>query len=127
MSIETLLDVEIEDQLNKLNGQEANTKEYEAAVNNITKLIDKRIDIYRIDSELEDKAKSRKEDNKIKVEELNNDKNNRLIGHGLTIAGIIIPSAITIWGTLKSLKFEEEGTVTTIMGRGFINKLLPKK
>ena len=29
--------------------------------------------------------------------------------------------------TLTSLKFEEEGTVTTIVGRGFVNKLLPKK
>ena len=55
------------------------------------------------------------------------EKRDRRIKNGITIAGIVIPSLITIWGTIKSLNFEKEGTVTTIMGRGFINKLLPKK
>ena len=55
------------------------------------------------------------------------EKRDRRIKNGITIAGIVIPSVITIWGTIKSLNFEKEGTVTTIMGRGFINKLLPKK
>ena len=55
------------------------------------------------------------------------EKRDRRIKNGITIAGIVIPSIITIWGTIKSLNFEKEGTVTTIMGRGFINKLLPKK
>ena len=54
------------------------------------------------------------------------EKKDRLIKNILTGAGIIIPLGVTVWGTLKTLKFEEEGTVTTLMGRGFINKLFPK-
>ena len=58
---------------------------------------------------------------------MEDEKKDRLIRNCISAAGIIIPSLLTIWGTFKTFKFEQEGTVTTIMGRGFINKLLPKK
>ena len=59
--------------------------------------------------------------------QMEEEKKDRWIKNGLAAAGIIIPTLVTIWGTVKSIKFEETGTITTIMGRGFINKLLPKK
>ena len=55
------------------------------------------------------------------------DRKDRRFKNGIALGGIVLPLAVTIWGTLKTLKFEEEGTVTTMMGRGFINKLIPKK
>ena len=64
---------------------------------------------------------------KLKLKQMEEDKKDRLIKNCMTAAGIVIPSVLTIWGTLKSLEFEKTGTVTTIMGRGFINKLLPRK
>ena len=63
----------------------------------------------------------------MRTQQMNNEQRDRMITNAITAAGIVIPSLITIWGTFKTLKFEEQGTVTTIMGRGFINKLLPKK
>ena len=59
--------------------------------------------------------------------QLQDEKKDRLVKNVLTLLGIAVPTVVTIWGTNKSLKFEETGSVTTIMGRGFINKLLPKK
>ena len=58
---------------------------------------------------------------------MEDERKDRLVRNGITIASIVIPTAVTIWGTLKSFKFEETGTVTTTIGRGFINKLIPKK
>ena len=58
---------------------------------------------------------------------MDEEKKDRLVKNIITAAGIVLPLVITVWGTKVSLKFEEEGTFTTIMGRGFINKLLPKK
>ena len=59
--------------------------------------------------------------------QLESERKDRIIKNCISIAGIIIPVIVTIWGTKKSFEFEKEGTITTIMGRGFINKLLPKK
>ena len=76
------------------------------------------------------KADAKAADEKKKLDEVDKmeeEKKDRLVKNCISIGGIVLPVAVTIWGTLKSLKFEESGTVTTIMGRGFINKLLPKK
>lgn len=66
-------------------------------------------------------------DRKLKLEEIKSTNKLRIIGILVDVAGIILPLTVTIWGTKKSIEFEREGTFTTIMGRGFINKLLPKK
>lgn len=135
-SIETKLHVEIEDELDELYGVKDETKR-KAGVDDVSKLLDRAIKMEELGLEhdrikLEEKKvelerkKLEVEDEKAKLQ-LTDDRHDRLIKNGLTAAGIIIPAAITIWGTIKSIKFEETGTITTIMGRGFISKLLPKK
>lgn len=127
MSIRTLLEVEIEEEFEKLNNIEVGSEQYKVTVDGLTKLIDRSIEIEKHRDELEEKTENRKIDIDYKSKQVEDENKDRLIKNGLTLAGIVIPSVITIWGTLKSLKFEKDGTVTTIMGRGFINKLLPKK
>ena len=140
-----LLESEISAEFKTLENMELGSDEYKSVVDGLTKLIDRSINLDKLDIDKEEKIKDRESDSNYKVEQLNNDKSyrdsdiilrtqqmtneqrDRMITTAITAAGIIIPSLITIWGTIKTLKFEEQGTVTTIMGRGFINKLLPKK
>lgn len=142
--IKELLDMEISNELSDLGDLERGSETYKVAVDGITKLMDKRIEMEKLErdtqakdkdreieskkaeGDLTDKAKSREIDEK-KLAQIANEKNDQLFKNGIAIAGIVIPSMITIWGTFKTLKFEETGTVTTIMGRGFVNKLIPKK
>lgn len=116
MSIPTKLEIEIDDELEALAGMKKGSEEYKATVDGLGKLLDRAIEIERLENEQEEKAIVRKEE-----------KNDRLIKNCLTAAGILIPTMVTIWGTVVSLNFEKEGTITTGIGRGFINKLLPKK
>ena len=116
MSIETLLRSRIQKDLKVLDGLERGSESHKATVDEVTKLVDRVIEIEKLAIDSQDKTDSRDEEKK-----------DRLIRNIINVAGIIIPSAITIWGTLKTLEFEKEGTVTTMMGRGFIGKLLPKK
>lgn len=64
---------------------------------------------------------------KLKLKQIQEDRTDRWIKNGIAIAGIILPIGLSVWGTFKSFEFEKEGTITTIMGRGYINKLIPKK
>lgn len=116
MNIEKLLHVEIKDEFDALSGMEKGSDEYKTTVDGLSKLMDKAIEMERIGLESDEKEAAREEERK-----------DRLVKNVLTGAGIIIPTLVTIWGTCKSIKFEETGTITTIMGRGFIQKLLPKK
>jgi hypothetical protein len=127
MAIRNLLELEIEEEFEKLNKMEVGTEQYKTTVDGLTKLLDRSIEIDKHRDELDEKDKNREIDKDFKSKQVEDEKKDRKIKNGLTLAGIVIPSVITIWGTLKSLKFEKDGTVTTIMGRGFINKLLPKK
>lgn len=115
-NIETLLHEEIATKFEKLSEMDAGTQEYEHAVSSVTKLMDRVIEMERLDSEIQDKSETQKEEKK-----------DRLIRNIISGAGIVLPILVTVWGTKKSFEFEKEGTITTIMGRGFINKLLPKK
>lgn len=127
MDIKTLLEKEIQNEFELLDDMEVGTEEYVKTVDGLAKLMDRAIVIDKNESEVEEKETSRAIESDFRERQLNEDKKDRLTRNCIAAAGIIIPSIITIWGTLKTLKFEEEGTITTIMGRGFINKLLPKK
>lgn len=121
--VKTLLNEEIQMELENLKDLEMGTDEHKISVDLITKLLDREIELKKLENE----ESKRVEDNDFKKFQAKEENKDRLIRNGLTAAGIVIPTIVTIWGTLKTLKFEETGTVTTMMGRGFVNKLLPKK
>lgn len=142
--IKQTLEKEIKSEFEKLRGLDIGSEEYKTTVDGITKLLDRVIDVEKLEKdakaksqdreieskkvngELTEKAESIKIEEK-KLEQITNEKNDQIFKNAIAIAGIVVPSLITIWGTFKTLKFEETGTVTTIMGRGFVNKLIPKK
>lgn len=128
--IKDLLDKEIQRELDDLDEVQVGSEEYKSTVEGISKLIDRRNEMDKID--LEERKyylSERIETNRINREKSLNEHNekDRLIQNLISVGSILIPVFVTVWGTYKTLKFEETGTVTTIMGRGFINKLLPKK
>ena len=116
MDIQTLLNKEVKHELEDLSTMELGTEQYKATVDGITKLVDRTIELEKIEIACQEKDVQMREE-----------KVDRWVRHGIAVGGIIIPVVVTIWGTVKSFEFEKEGTVTTMMGRGFINKLLPKK
>lgn len=138
MSVRKLLENEIESELQTLEDLTFNSEEHKVAIDGLTKLLDKYNEANRIELEYQDKVESRESakelkkmeleaDTEIKKKQMEDDNKDRLVKNGLTAASIFGGFALTVWGTYKSIKFEETGSITTIMGRGFIQKLLPKK
>ena len=123
MSIRTLLNEEIKNEFNDLKKMELGSETYKTTVDGLTKLVDRAIELEKIDVEQNENYENRQ----VELSKIEDDRKDQFVRNVLTGAGIIIPTAVTIWGTIKSINFEKEGTITTIMGRGFIQKLLPKK
>ena len=126
-NIETLLHEEIQYGFDALSKMERGSEIHKTTVDEVAKLFDKAIEIEKIEVEAKEKAKAREIEASLKRAQMEEDRKDRRFKNGIAIGGIVLPLAVTIWGTFKTLKFEEEGTVTTMMGRGFINKLIPKK
>lgn len=116
MNVRSLLTKEIESEFEALEDIEVGTDEYRTTVDGITKLVDRAIELEKFDREQYSKAIAADDERK-----------DRIVKNGIAVAGIAIPSLITIWGTIKSIKFEQEGTITTFAGRSFFNKLFSKK
>ena len=127
MNIEHLLYDEMETEFEKLRDKEPGSDEHKAIVDELVKLMDRAIEMEKVNNDCEDKTEIRENEQALKKQQFEDEKRDRLIKNIISIAGIALPLMVTIWGTKVSLKFEEEGTFTTLMGRGFINKLLPKK
>nr|DAM97027.1 MAG TPA: hypothetical protein [Caudoviricetes sp.] len=127
MDIEALLKREIEDEFEVFQNMTLGTDDYKMTIDGLTKLLDRHIELKKIDYDHEEKAKNREYDNQLKIKQMEEDQKDRWIKNGIAIASFVIPSLITIWGTKKSFEFEKTGTITTIMGRGFLNKLISKK
>lgn len=114
--LKTLLNEEIQEEIVALKGTAIGSDEYRVTVDGLTKLCDRAIEIKKVE-----------EEQALKAQQIRDEQRDRWIKNGLTAAGIIIPTGLTIWGTLVSINFEKEGTITTMMGRGFIQKMFPKK
>lgn len=127
MNINELLREEIQDELSHLEDVQSGTEEYKVAVDGVSKLTDRLIELEKLDIEREEKVENRNFEQDYKLKQMAEDKKDRKIKNGIAIAGIVLPLCVTIWGVLKSFEFEKDGTITTIMGRGFISKLIPKK
>ena len=127
MSVKALLTEEIERRLNSMEDVAMCSPEDKSAVEDLSKLLDKYNELERIEVDHKLAIDSREVENDLKREQMKEEKLDHIIKNSLTAVSVVGGFALTVWGTYKSIKFEETGTITTIMGRGFINKLLPKK
>lgn len=123
MKNETMLHEEIQSELDELSKIEVGSEKYKVAVDGVAKLMDRAIEIDKINADAQEKVESREAEIDLKLKQLEEDKKDRKVRNGIAIAGIGIPAVVSIWGTLKTLKFEEVGTVTTLAGREHLRKI----
>lgn len=127
MSMEDLLRTEVKANLENMKDLELGSKEYESAVESTCKLVDRVISIDRNADDYDLKDKAREADIEVKNIQLEKDKRNQMIQNGITVGSIVVSTAVTIWGTLASFKFEKERHCYNNFRSTVISKLLPKK
>ena len=123
MDIETMLHEKIAKDFENLKTMEVGSEEYKAASDSLTKFMDRAIEMEKVHIEREDKEESRENDKNLKLEQMADDRKDRLVRNVMTGVNILGGIGLAIWGTNKTLKFEETGTITTWAGKKFISKL----
>ena len=130
MEVKDLLVEEIVSEIGILKGMDIGTNEYKTAVDGLTKLVDRANEMEKLDIEAkaqQTQLEDREFENDLKLRQMDEERKDRIVRNSIAAAGVLIPAVLTVWGTIVSLNFEKEGTVTTIVGRGFINKIFSKK
>lgn len=123
MKNEAMLNDEIKSELEELSKIEVGTEQYKIAVEGIAKLMDRAIEIDKINTDAQYKTENMEIENSFKEKQMEADEKDRKVRNILTALGIILPTGVSIWGTLKTLKFEEVGTITTVAGKEHVRKL----
>ena len=122
-----VLDEVIEQELEAIRDMDAGSDEFKVTVDGVTKLMDKSIEMRKLSQEKEQKDADRENETNLKQQQMAEDRKDRLVKNVITVVTFAGGIALTIWGTLTSLKFEETGTVTSTAGRKFVGNLFPKK
>lgn len=123
MNIETMLHERIADDFEKLGQMEVGTDEYKSAAATLNQFMDRAIEMEKIAVDKEHKEETRINEHELKLKQMDEDRTDRIVRNALTGANIAVGAGLAIWGTFKTLKFEETGTITTSAGRKFIGKL----
>ena len=123
MSIQKLLREEIESEFKELSEITPGGDEYRVAVDGITKLMDRAIEMEKNEIDRQDRIDARDSENELKTKQMEDEKKDRFVKNLLAGVGTIGGLVVTIWGARKAWKFEETGTVASPVGRSFINKL----
>lgn len=116
MSMTTKLHVEIDDRFDDLAKLDPASKEYATAVDSVTKLMDRAIEIEKLESSETQSEKEMKEDRK-----------SRLIKNCIDVGSVVLPLAVTVWGACVSWEFEKTDSMTTSIGKKFMDKLISKR
>lgn len=122
-----LVDEEIVDEISQLKGMAVGTEEYRTTVDGIVKLMKESNESVRLKAELKKSEEAQEFEKNQKLKQAKEELIDRWVKNGLTALSIIGGFALTIWGTNKTLRFEETGTITTTAGRKHTAKLFSWK
>lgn len=124
MSMEKMLSEEIESELKVLKSTKPGDETHKATIDSVTKLMDRAIELKKLDATAAEENTTRTIETDLKLKQMQEEKKDRFIKNIMMGAKDVATIGVVIWGTVVSMNFEKEGTLTTSAGRKHLNKLL---
>lgn len=123
MNLERMTNEEIETEMAELSKMQLGTDEYKATIDGITKLMDRSIKLKELEKDSKEKAEALEAETRLKEEEIEIDKKDKRTRNVIAGVSVIGGLGVTVWGAIKSWKFEEHGYVSSSAGRKFMDNL----
>lgn len=124
MSIKTKLVKEFESEMEELSKLGVGSEEYEEAIDGVTKLADRIIEIEKNEQEASFKHYSHANENELKAMQLADENRHQWIRNAIEGVKVVGGFGLTAWAFVTSMNFEKEGTLTTEGGRTALRSLL---
>lgn len=125
MSIKTKLTEEFNDEILEISKMEVGSKEHSAAIESLTKLADRVIEIDKIENEQELKDRAQMDEVCQKNEQLKVSKVDTVLKHAGNLGKTLLMVGAGLWVYTSSMKYEEKGIIpTTDGGRSSIKQFL---
>ena len=96
MDIENLLYDEIVADFENLRTKTPGSDEHKAITDELAKLMDRAIEMKKIENESKEKAEARESEQLLKEKQFKDEKRDRLIKNVINVAGVVLPLMVTI-------------------------------
>lgn len=123
-SNKTLLRDEFKSEMEELSHIEVGTEQYKIAVDGITKLADRLIEIDKIDQDRQERIENREIETELKLMQIKEDRKDRRVKNIISAVGTGGGIGLAVWGTITSLKFDKEDIISTTLGRDWVKKTI---
>ena len=124
--IEEALWNDYNDAKSKLDGLSLDDKKAEVLIKEQDNIRNELIEYDKSVKELELKKQLSENDVKLKSKQLTTEQKNELMRNGIAIGTFLISTTVSIFTIVKTFRFDEESSVTSTMGRGVLNGVVPK-
>ena len=124
--IEEALWNDYNDAKSKLDGLSLADKKAEVLIKERDNIRNELIEYDKSVKELELKKQLSDNDVKLKSKQLTTEQKNELMRNGIAIGTFLISTTVSIFTIVKTFRFDEESSVTSTMGRGVLNGVVPK-
>lgn len=109
MQIRDGLIEEFNSELEEVSKMEVGSEAHEKAVNAVTKLADRIIEIDKIEMDSANKIEAQQNEFELKAQEIKSEKNSRMIGYCVTAGTTVVGVLVTVGVYLDSMRREAEG------------------
>lgn len=124
MSIKSLLIEEVNSEIKEIGRLEVGSEQHKIAVDSVTKLADRILELEKFERECINNDQNREEDIDLKRQQLENEKRDQLIKNCITVGVAVAQLTVAGAAFVMSMNFEREGTLTTEGGRSSLRQLL---
>lgn len=116
MSIKHKLVDEFNSELEALNTMEVGGDDYKVAVDGVTKIADRIIELERLESENQIRTNAQYNEIVTKMDQLKADKRDRLIKNCITGFNVVGGLGFAAWAFVASMKYEDKGLIPSTEG-----------
>ena len=99
----------------RIEGLNVGSNEYEVAAEELDKIRNELIKLEQIN-----------QDNSVKLSQIDAENKREKTRNIINVGTFAVTTIVSVYGLWKTFKFDEEGTVTSTLGRGILNGIVPK-
>lgn len=122
-----LLNEEVECQIEEVHKISLGTDESKIAIDGVTKLADRSIELEKLRIQEEDLAEKRNMDYELRSEQIKKEHLRGMIDIGTKVLIGLGGLALSVWGTIYTTNFERDDNYTTSASRSWVSNLFKPK
>lgn len=120
MSVEKLMNDELVCRLTDLQGLKVESPEYRTGVDSVTKLANALVEMKKTEADIA----AQEEETRLKHKQQKSETFDKIARNAIQFVAVGGGIGVTVWGTVKSLKFEETGVCTSTAAKKFFANAL---